>query len=111
MSGFNRRPSTKRSRSCPSDHRAPLWILVLLSLIYSTVFIGVRLAIKVKFWGLDDVALGLSYVRILGERATLHNPPNHLPRSSVTCSGPCCWPACTMVLERLPRRCRMSTRG
>ena len=52
----------------PTDHRAPLWILSWLSLIYSLLFLGVRLAIKQKFWGFDDALLGVGYVSL--ERAT-----------------------------------------
>jgi hypothetical protein len=45
-----------------TDHRAPVWIFTILSLIYATVFLLIRLAIKTKFWGVDDIVLGVAYV-------------------------------------------------
>jgi hypothetical protein len=46
----------------PTDHRAPLWILTILSFLYSGIFLLVRLIIKHGFWGPDDVVLGISHV-------------------------------------------------
>lgn len=50
------------SQWTPTDHQAPLWILISLSLIYSCSFLFVRLVVKIKRWALDDVVLGVAYV-------------------------------------------------
>ena len=52
-----------------TDHRAALWVLTILSLLYSCLFLGVRLVVKRNFWGPDDIALGLSYVGQSARRA------------------------------------------
>lgn len=49
------------------DHRAPLWILTILSFCYSGIFLLVRLIIKRGFWGPDDVVLGISHVSFNSE--------------------------------------------
>ena len=53
----------------PTDHQAPLWVVNILSPIYSLLFLCVRLIVKYKAWGLDDLVLGMAYVR---------NPLNYL---------------------------------
>ena len=44
------------------NHQAPLWVVTILSLIYSSIFLLARLAAKYKSLGLDDAILGLAYV-------------------------------------------------
>jgi hypothetical protein len=47
-----------------NDHRAPLWVFAILSFLYSTLFLFMRLVIKRSFWGVDDLVLGISHVSI-----------------------------------------------
>jgi hypothetical protein len=44
------------------DHRAPLWIAVLLALVYSIGILLVRIYIKRRVFGLDDYAISTSTV-------------------------------------------------
>jgi len=45
-----------------TNHQAPLWIATFLSLTYSLGFLLVRLLVKIRLHGPDDVALWLAYV-------------------------------------------------
>ena len=47
----------------PSDHRAWLWVVSLLSLTYSFLCLGARLTGKWDLLWWDDAVLGLAYVR------------------------------------------------
>jgi hypothetical protein len=48
--------------SSADDQQAPLWILSILSLIYSVLIFGLRISVKTHLTGADDVALGIAYV-------------------------------------------------
>lgn len=47
-----------------NDHAGKLWIVTILSLIYSTLSVMARAYIKYKMLGLDDLLLGLATVRM-----------------------------------------------
>lgn len=46
-----------------NDHAGKLWIVTILSLIYSTLAVMTRAYIKYKILGLDDFLLALATVR------------------------------------------------
>ena len=54
--------SSRFSDYNPTNHQAPLWITTSLSLMYSCSLLFVRILVKLKFWGLDDLVLALAYV-------------------------------------------------
>ena len=47
-----------------TDHQAPLWIATSITLTYTVIFLIVRLAVKFKVLGLDDITLGAAHVRL-----------------------------------------------
>lgn len=47
-----------------TDHQAPLWIATSITLAYAGLFLVVRLAVKFKVLGLDDLFLGIAHVRL-----------------------------------------------
>lgn len=46
-----------------NDHAGKLWIVTILSLIYSSLAVMARAYIKYKMLGLDDILLALATVR------------------------------------------------
>ena len=50
------------SRPTADDHRGWLWVVTILSIIYSATFFGARLFGKYGMLWWDDVVLGTSYV-------------------------------------------------
>lgn len=53
----------------PEDHSAWIWLAVLHSICYSICFLGFRVIIKIRRYGLDDLILALAYVSV----AALHD--------------------------------------
>lgn len=51
------------SRPDEDDQRGWLWVVTILSIIYSVAFLGARVFIKYGQLGKDDVVLGIAYVR------------------------------------------------
>ncbi|KAK4551984.1 hypothetical protein LTR86_010776 [Recurvomyces mirabilis] len=58
---------TRFSFYTPWNHQAPLWVVTILSLIYSMIFLLARLAAKYKSLGSDDALLGLAYLVSLAQ--------------------------------------------
>jgi hypothetical protein len=65
MSSIQETGGTRFSEYSDTNHQAPLWIATSLTLTYSALFLIVRLAVKYKFWGLDDVLVGVAHVGLL----------------------------------------------
>lgn len=51
------------SRPDEDDQRGWLWVVTILSIIYSVAFLGARVFIKYGQLGIDDIVLGIAYVR------------------------------------------------
>ena len=50
------------SEYTPNDHQAPIWIATALTLTYALLFLLVRIAVKFRALGLDDVFLCVAHV-------------------------------------------------
>lgn len=46
-----------------NSRQAEIWIVSLLSLMYSVIILAGRVVVKWNFHGLDDVVIGVAYVR------------------------------------------------
>lgn len=47
----------------PTDHQAPVWVATSIALTYAALFLIVRLVVKYKVLGWDDIFLCLAHVR------------------------------------------------
>lgn len=59
------------SRIAPNDHAGQLWIVTILSLIYSFLGAMARVYIKHQMFGFDDLLLGFATVRLSTRPGTL----------------------------------------
>lgn len=50
------------SEITPHDHQAWLWNLSLMSLAFSFLTLGMRIIVKLRMYGVDDLALAIAYV-------------------------------------------------
>ena len=64
MSAQGWEAGSRFSTVTPDDHQAWLWVLSILSLIYSFFMLGARIMVKWKDPGYDDLALGIAYVSL-----------------------------------------------
>ncbi|KAK5740130.1 hypothetical protein LTR17_004842 [Elasticomyces elasticus] len=66
-------PAGNRFAISQSDNRqAEIWIISLLSLMYSVIILAGRVTVKWNFLGLDDIALALAYVLAMAHWITVY---------------------------------------
>lgn len=66
MASTSTYPEGNRFATTDADSRqAEIWIISLLSLMYSLIILSGRVVVKWNFHGLDDIAVGFAYVRSL----------------------------------------------
>lgn len=51
------------SELTPHNHQAWLWNTSLMSLTFAFLTLGMRMIVKWRMYGIDDLALGAAYVR------------------------------------------------